>query len=86
MLQCYITIKPKLSYHACLFGNLKFNYNILVVPGTNILAHETPQERPKLTPHEIKDLYIGPSKEHYRRWKLFLCLQTQLDMHWLSIG
>ena len=72
--QCDITLnhlrasrrQPRLSAHACLFGNFDFNKTPLAVPGTKVLVHETPSQRRTFAPHGVEGYYVGPALEHYR--------------------
>ena len=64
--------QPKLSAHACLFGNYDFNRCPLAPPGTKVIIFETPEQRRTYAPHGIDGWYVGPSLEHYRCYKCFV--------------
>ena len=78
--QCDLTLnhlrssrrQPKLSAHACLFGNFDFNRTPLAVPGTRVIIHDTPAQRTTFAPHGVDGYYVGPSLEHYRCYKVFV--------------
>jgi hypothetical protein len=58
--------QPKLSAHACLFGNFDFNKTPLAPPGTRVVAHITPNQCTNMSPHGVDGWHVGPSEEHHR--------------------
>jgi len=78
--QCDITLnhlrssrrQPKLSAHACLFGNFDFNKTPLAVPGTKVIVHETPSQRRTFAPHGVEGYYVGPPLNTYRCYKTWI--------------
>ena len=77
--QCDITLnllrssrrQPRLSAHACLFGNFDFNRTPLSVPGTKVVVHDPPSQRYTFAPHGTVGYYVGPALEHYRCYTIF---------------
>ena len=65
-------VNTKLSAHAYLFGNFDFNATPLAPPGTRIVLHLKPDNRPSWGFHGEDGWYIGPSLEHYRCVKCFI--------------
>ncbi len=65
-------VNSKLSAYAYLFGNFDFNATPLAPPGTRILLHLKPDQRPSWGFHGEDGWYIGPSLEHYRCVKCFI--------------
>ena len=76
--------QPKLSAHACLFGNFDFNRTPLAVPGTRVIIHETPAQRRTFALHGLDGFYVGPSLEHYRCHKI-LVSSTQATRDCVSV-
>jgi hypothetical protein len=65
-LLCSSWRQPKLSAHACLFGNFDFNKTPLAPPGTRVVVHVTPNQRANVASHGINGWWVGPSKGHCR--------------------
>ena len=65
-------VNPKLSAHACLFGNHDFNKISLCPPGTKALSHSKADQRTSWSFHAEDGYYIGPAMEHYRCIKMFI--------------
>jgi hypothetical protein len=65
-LLCNSRVNPKLSAHACLFGNFDFNKTPLAPPGTRTMVHLKPDQRASWAYHGEEGWYVGPSIEHCR--------------------
>jgi hypothetical protein len=63
---------PRLSAYACIHGPFDFNKSPLAPPGTRIVVHITPNQRPNMAPHGVDGWYVGPSTEHYRCHKCYI--------------
>ena len=59
-------IHPHLSAYASLFGQFDFNRTPLAPPGTKIVIHLKPNQRPSWGFHGQEGWYIGPAMDHYR--------------------
>ena len=57
---------PHLSAYASLFGNFDFNKTPLAPPGTKIVYHNKPTQRPSWGFRGEEGWYIGPALDHYR--------------------
>ena len=44
----------------------------LAPPGTKVLIHETPDQRRSWEPHDVDGWYIGPAREHYRCYRVYV--------------
>jgi hypothetical protein len=64
--------QPQLSAYACINGAFDFNQTPLAPPGTRVIVHITPHQRPNMAPHGLDGWYIGPSTEHYRCHKCYI--------------
>jgi hypothetical protein len=64
--------QPKLSAYACINGEFDFNASPLAPPGTRVVVHVTPDQRPNMAPHGVDAWYVGPSIEHYRCYKCYV--------------
>jgi hypothetical protein len=64
--------QPNLSAYACLNGNFDFNRSPLASPGTRVVVHITPAQRPNRGPHSVDGWYVGSSPEHYRCHKCYI--------------
>ena len=64
--------QPNLSAYACLNGNFDFHQSPLAPPGTRVVVHITPAQRPNMGPHGIDGWCIGPSIEHYHCHKCYI--------------
>lgn len=65
-------INPSLSAFTQLWGNFDFNRTPLAPPGTKVIAHEKPSVRNTWAPHGVDGWYIGPSREHYRCYHVYI--------------
>jgi hypothetical protein len=65
-------VNPKLSAYAYLNGNFDFNKSPLAPPGTKVLVHVKPDQRPSWSYHGEEGWYVGPSMEHYRCMKCYI--------------
>jgi hypothetical protein len=65
-------INPKISAATHLFGQYDFNRAPMALPGTRIIAHETPGRRRTWAPHGKDGWYIGPSLKHYRCYTVYI--------------
>jgi len=59
-------LNPRLSAQEHLNGIFDFNRTPLAPPGTKIIIHEKPSQRPTWAPHGTDGWYIGPALNHYR--------------------
>ena len=57
---------PKLSAYAYLNGQFDFNKTPLTPPGTKIVAHNLPNNRPSWGPNGEEGWTVGFSPDHYR--------------------
>ena len=64
--------QPNLSVYACLNGTFNFNQSPLAPPGTRVVVHITPAQRPNMGPHGGDGWYVGPSIKHYRCHKCYI--------------
>jgi hypothetical protein len=64
--------QPNLLAYACLNGTFNFNQSPLAPPGTRVVVHITPAQRPNMGPHGVDGWYVGPSIEHYRCHKCYI--------------
>ena len=78
--------QPRLSAHACPFGNFHFNRTLLAVPRTKVMIHDNPSQLSAFAPHGIDGFYVGPSLEHYRCYKVFVTAtqttRNSVTMEW----
>ena len=44
----------------------------LALPGTKVLIHETPGQRRSWAPYGVDGWYIGPAREHYRCYRVYV--------------
>jgi hypothetical protein len=65
-------INPKLSAATHIFGQYDFNRAPMALPGTRIIAHETPNRRSTWAPHGLDVWYLGPALEHYRCYTVYI--------------
>jgi hypothetical protein len=65
-------VNPKLSAYAYLHGNFDFNQTPLAPPGTKVLVHLKPDQRPSWAYHGEEGWYVGPSMHHYRCVQCFM--------------
>ena len=59
-------INPRLSAYSILHGHYDFNKHPMAPPGTKIVVHVKPAQRPSWGYHGDDGFYIGPALEHYR--------------------
>ena len=64
-------INPKISAYASIFGEFNFNATPLLPPGTQIVAHRTPEDRATWDINGEIGWYVGPSLHHYRCVKCY---------------
>lgn len=65
-------INPKLSAHAQVFGQYSYNTTPIGPPGTHLLVHEKPANRPTWAPHAVDAWYLGPAVQHYRCYRTYI--------------
>jgi hypothetical protein len=65
-------INPKLSASTHIDGQYDYNRSPMAPPGTRIIAHETPSRRRTWAPHGQDGWYIGPAREHYRCYTVYV--------------
>jgi hypothetical protein len=65
-------VNPKLYVYAYLHGNFDFNKTPLAPPGTKVLVHLKPDQRPSWAYHGEEGWYVGPSMQHYRCVQCFM--------------
>jgi hypothetical protein len=65
-------INPALSAYAQVHGAFDFNATPMAPPGTRVLTHDKPSNRPTWAPHGEAGWYIGPALEHYRCWTVYV--------------
>jgi hypothetical protein len=63
-------INPRMSAYAQLNGHFDFNRTHLAPPGTRVIAHEKPDQRPSWDPHGVYGYYLGPALDHYRCYQV----------------
>ena len=74
ILQCNVTlnllrasrIHPQLSAYTSLFGNFNYARTPMAPPGTKLIFHNKPNQRPSWGFHGQEGWYIGPALDHYR--------------------
>jgi hypothetical protein len=54
-------INPNMSEYAQLNGHFDFNRTPLAPPGTQVIAHEKPDQRASWDPHGVDGYYLGPT-------------------------
>jgi hypothetical protein len=85
-LLCSSWRQPKLSAYDCLNCNFVFNQSPLAPPGTRVVVHVTPEQRPNMAPHGVDGWYVGPSPEHYRCYKSYIAstfgIRDALTVDW----
>jgi len=69
-------LDPSVSAYQQLHGAYDFNSTPIAPPGTPIVTHVKPHERPSWAPHGEEGFYVGPAMEHYRCYKV-LVTRTQ---------
>lgn len=63
---------PKLSAYAYIHGAHDFNKEPLAPPGTKVIVHQKPQVRKSWGYHGKVGWYVGPAKQHYRCYRVFM--------------
>lgn len=63
---------PHLSAHAYINGIHDFNKEPLAPPGTKVIIHQKPQIRKSWGYHGKVGWYVGPAKNHYRCYRVFV--------------
>ena len=65
---------------------LDFNQSPLAPPGTRVVVHVTPAQRPNMGPHRVDGWYVGPSIEHYRCHQCYILstfgVRDALTINW----
>jgi hypothetical protein len=61
-----LRINPLISAATHIFGQFDFNFTPLAPPGTRVVAHVKPTASRTWAPHGEEAWYVGPSKDHYR--------------------
>jgi hypothetical protein len=59
-------INQSMSAYPKLNGHFDFSKTPLPPPGTQIIAHEKPDQRASWDPHGLDGYYLGPALDHYR--------------------
>ena len=59
-------VHPQLSAYTSLFGNFNYNRTPIAPPGTKVVYHNKPSNRPSWGFHGEQGWYIGPALDHYR--------------------
>ena len=67
-----LRLNPNLSSWALINENHDFNCHPLVPPGTKIIIHSKPSNRPSWAFYGHMGWYIGPAPSHYRCVKCFV--------------
>jgi hypothetical protein len=65
-------LHPQLSAEAHLNGAFDFNRTPLAPLGTQVILHETPQQRKTWAAHGVDGWYIGYAPEHYRCYTVYV--------------
>jgi hypothetical protein len=66
-------LHPALSAQAMIHGPHDFLKTPLGPPGCKVLIHEKPTVRGTWAPHAVDGWYLGPSYEHYRSHRTWIC-------------
>ena len=61
-----------LSVYAQMFGHYDFSAHQLVPPGINVIIHKKANQQNSWDSHRDKGWYIGPAKEHYRCYRVYV--------------
>jgi hypothetical protein len=67
-----LRLNPKQSDSTHIDGQYDYNRAPMTPLGTRIIAHETPNSRRILAPHEQDGWYIGQALEHYRCYTVYM--------------
>ena len=65
-------LNPKMAAEAMLNGPFDFNRTPIAPLGTKVLVHEKPTVRGTWSPHAIDGWYVGPARQHYRCYKIYV--------------
>jgi hypothetical protein len=71
---------PSMSAYAQLNGHFDFNRTPLAPPGTQIIAHEKPDQRASWDPHGLDGYYLCPSLDHYRCYQVHIKRKKELKL------
>lgn len=71
-LLCPSRLNPRLSAEAQLNGAFDFNKTPLAPPGTKAIVHKKPAARQTWAPHGVDGWHIGPAREHYRCYDVYI--------------
>ena len=65
-------INPKMVAESMLNGPYNFNRTPIAPLGTKVLIHEKPAVRGTWAPHAVDRWYIGPARNHYRSYNVYI--------------
>jgi hypothetical protein len=63
---------PRITAYDQLNGHFDFNRTPLAPPGTQIIAHEKPDQRAYWDPHGVDGYYLSPNLDHYRCYQVHI--------------
>ena len=69
---------PHMSAYTHLWGEYNYNQHPMAPPGTKVIVHEKPSVRQTWAPHGVDGWYIGPAKEHYRCYQVYITSTRQV--------
>ena len=65
-------LNPRMSAEAIMNGPFDFNRTPIAPLGTKVLVHEKPAVRGTWAPHAINGWYVGPARQHYRCYTVYI--------------
>jgi hypothetical protein len=65
-------VNPKLSSHAQMHGQFKFNCTPMAPPGIRVLVHDKPDKRTTWSPKALDGWYLGPALDAYRCYTVWI--------------
>jgi hypothetical protein len=65
-------LNPRMSAEAMMNGPFDFNRTPIAPLGTKVLVHEKPAVRGTWAPHAIDGWYVGPARQHYRCYTVYI--------------
>ena len=65
-------LNPKMAAEAMLNGPFDFNITPIAPIGTKCLVHEKPAVRGTWAPHGVDGWYVGPARDHYRCYTVYI--------------
>ena len=65
-------LNPRMSAEAMMNGPFDFNRTPIAPLGTKVLVHEKPAVRGTWAPHAIDGWYVGPARQHYRCYTIYI--------------